>query len=39
MFNDNGLSGVKAVMFDCYKTLVDIKTEERSIKTYEPVSR
>jgi len=26
-------------MFDCYKTLIDIKTDESSIKTYEPVSR
>jgi putative hydrolase of the HAD superfamily len=38
MFNGTGLSGVKGVMFDCYKTLVDIKTEESSIRTYEPVS-
>lgn len=31
--------GVKGVMFDCYKTLVDIKTDEKSMSTYEPVSR
>lgn len=30
---------VKGIMFDCYKTLVDIKTDEKSISTYEPVSR
>ena len=39
MFNSNGLYGVKGVMFDCYKTLIDIKTDERDLKTYEPVSR
>jgi putative hydrolase of the HAD superfamily len=26
-------------MFDCYKTLIDIKTDEGSIKTYEPLGR
>ena len=26
-------------MFDCYKTLIDIKTDEKDLKTYEPVSR
>lgn len=31
--------GVKGVMFDCYKTLVDIKTDEKSLNTYEPVSK
>jgi putative hydrolase of the HAD superfamily len=39
MFSSNGLYGVKGVMFDCYKTLIDIKTDERDLKTYEPVSR
>lgn len=39
MFNGNGLDGVKGVMFDCYKTLIDIKTDERDLKTYDPVSR
>lgn len=39
MFNGNGLNGVRGVMFDCYKTLVNIKTDENSTKTYEPVSR
>jgi putative hydrolase of the HAD superfamily len=31
--------GIKGVMFDCYKTLIDIKTDEKSISTYEPISR
>jgi putative hydrolase of the HAD superfamily len=39
MFNINGLDEVKGVLFDCYKTLIDIKTDESSIKTYEPISR
>ena len=39
MFNFKGLNGVKGVMFDCYKTLVDIKTDESSVNTYQPVSR
>lgn len=32
------LDEIKGIMFDCYKTLVNIKTDERSISTYEPVS-
>ncbi len=39
MIDIQGLHGVKGVMFDCYKTLIDIKTDENSTKTYEPVSR
>lgn len=39
MLNSKGLSGVKGVMFDCYKTLIDIKTDEKDLKTYEPVSK
>ena len=39
MFNSNGLYGVRGVMFDCYKTLIDIKTDEKDLKTYEPVSK
>jgi len=39
MLDIQGLHGVKGVMFDCYKTLINIKTDENSIKTYEPVSR
>jgi putative hydrolase of the HAD superfamily len=38
LFNFNELNGVKGVMFDCYKTLIDIKTEENSPNTYHPVS-
>lgn len=34
-----GLGGVRGVMFDCYKTLIDIKTDENSVETYRPVSR
>jgi hypothetical protein len=33
-----GLDGVKGVMFDCYITLVDISTDESSVRTYEPIS-
>jgi putative hydrolase of the HAD superfamily len=39
VFDIMGLEGIKGVMFDCYKTLIDIKTDESSPKTYEPVSR
>ncbi|MGA9097674.1 MAG: hypothetical protein WB392_01940 [Methanotrichaceae archaeon] len=39
MFNGSGLYGVRGVMFDCYKTLIDIKTDESDLKTYEPVSK
>lgn len=39
MFSSNELYDVKGVMFDCYKTLIDIKTDERDMKTYEPVSK
>jgi len=39
MFNGKGLDGIRGVLFDCYKTLIDIRTDESSIKTYEPISR
>ena len=39
MFEIQGLNGVKGVIFDCYKTLIDIKTDEKDLKTYEPVSK
>jgi putative hydrolase of the HAD superfamily len=39
MVNFREMNGVKGVMFDCYKTLIDIKTDENSISTYQPVSR
>jgi putative hydrolase of the HAD superfamily len=38
MFNGCGLDGVKGIIFDCYKTLIDIKTDESSSKTYKPVA-
>ena len=31
--------GIKGLIFDLYNTLIDIKTDEDSISTYEPVSR
>jgi putative hydrolase of the HAD superfamily len=39
MFDIQGMNGVKGVIFDCYKTLVDIKTDENSLSTYQPVSK
>jgi len=39
MLNSRGFYGVKGVMFDCYNTLIDIKTDEKDLKTYEPVSK
>ena len=30
--------GIKGLIFDLYNTLIDIKTDEDSINTYEPVS-
>ncbi len=34
-----GITGIKGIIFDCYKTLIDIETDEDSISTWEPVSR
>lgn len=34
-----GITGVKGMIFDCYNTLIDIKTDEDDHTTYEPVSR
>ena len=31
--------GIKGLIFDLYNTLIDIKTDEDSINTYEPVSK
>jgi putative hydrolase of the HAD superfamily len=31
--------GIKGLIFDLYNTLIDIKTDEDSIHTYEPVSK
>jgi putative hydrolase of the HAD superfamily len=39
MFNRDGFYGVKGVLFDCYNTLIDIKTDEKDFRTYEPVSK
>ena len=39
MFNSEGLYGVKGVIFDCYKTLIDIRTDEGDLRTYEPISK
>lgn len=30
MFDIQGMNGVKGVIFDCYKTLIDIKTDENT---------
>jgi putative hydrolase of the HAD superfamily len=34
-----GIAGIKGLIFDCYNTLIDIKTDEDSMNTYEPVSK
>lgn len=34
-----GLDGIKGVIFDCYRTIIDIETDEDSIKTWEPLSK
>ena len=31
--------GIKGLIFDLYNTLIDIRTDEDSINTYEPVSK
>jgi putative hydrolase of the HAD superfamily len=36
---DLGIVGVKGLIFDLYNTLIDIRTDEESISTYEPVSK
>jgi len=33
-----GISGIKGVIFDCYRTIIDIETDEDSIRTWEPLS-
>ena len=38
MIEHEGLHGIKGVLFDCYKTLIDIATDEEDQKTYECVS-
>jgi len=39
LIGSQNLGNVKGIMFDCYKTLIDIKTSESSIETYQPVSK
>jgi len=34
-----GITGIKGIIFDCYKTLIDIETDEDSMKTWEPLSK
>lgn len=36
---EKGIAGIKGLVFDLYNTLIDIRTDEDSIKTYEPVSK
>lgn len=38
MTEREGLHGIKGVLFDCYKTLIDIATDEEDQKTYESLS-
>lgn len=34
-----GIDGIKGIIFDCYKTLIDIETDEKSMRTWEPLSK
>jgi putative hydrolase of the HAD superfamily len=36
---EKGITGIKGLIFDLYNTLIDIKTDEDSGSTYEPVSK
>lgn len=36
---EKGIIGIKGVIFDLYNTLIDIRTDEESISTYELVSK
>jgi putative hydrolase of the HAD superfamily len=38
MIEREGLHGIKGILFDCYKTLIDIVTDEDDQKTYESLS-
>ena len=38
MIEREGLRGIKGILFDCYKTLIDIVTDEDDHKTYESLS-
>jgi len=36
---EKGIMGIKGVIFDLYNTLIDIRTDEESISTYEQISK
>ena len=36
---EKGILGIKGLIFDLYNTLIDIRTDEESINTYEPISK
>jgi putative hydrolase of the HAD superfamily len=36
---EKGITGIKGLIFDLYNTLIDIKTDEDSSSTYEPISK
>jgi putative hydrolase of the HAD superfamily len=38
MIRREGLGSIKGIIFDCYNTLIDIRTDEDSVETYRPVS-
>jgi putative hydrolase of the HAD superfamily len=38
MLKHEALEGIKGIIFDCYNTLIDIKTDDESIDTYRQVS-
>jgi putative hydrolase of the HAD superfamily len=36
---DLGIDGIKGIIFDCYRTLIDIETDEDSMRTWETLSK
>ncbi len=34
-----GITGIKGIIFDCYKTIIDIETDEDSMRTWELLSK
>ncbi len=38
-FEEKGIKGVKGLIFDLYNTLIDIRTDEESLSTYETLSK
>ena len=38
MLKHEELEGIKGIIFDCYNTLIDIKTDDASVDTYRQVS-